>query len=96
MSALAITSVTVQELHALHEQMTQPDPKTGKRLDPGVAVFFAVALVLDQRLEEICRAIKNIQPVKVVPQPQLNIVANPPKDWTIPKAHHGPKAKRKR
>ena len=63
MSALAITSVTVQELHALHEQMTQPDPKTGKRLDPGVAVFFAVALVLDQRLEEICKALKAMSPV---------------------------------
>ena len=63
MSALAITSVTVQELHALHEQMTQPNPKAGKRLDPGVAVFFAVALVLDQRLEEICKALKAMSPV---------------------------------
>ena len=65
MKPLAIQSATVQELHDLHDQLTQPNPQTGKRLESGVAVFIALALVLDQRLEEICKAVKAIQPVKV-------------------------------
>ena len=77
MKPLAMQSATVQELHDLHDQLTQPNPQTGKRLESGVAVFIALALVLDQRLEEICKAVKAIQPVKVdllppaLPKPSL-------------------------
>ena len=74
MKASAITSATAEELHALHNHLMQINPKTGKRLDSASAVFLALVLVVDQRLEELCRAIKNIQPVKVdlLPPPVRN------------------------
>lgn len=33
MKPLAIQSATIEELHALHDQLTQPNPQTGKRLE---------------------------------------------------------------
>ena len=79
MKPLAMQSATGQELHDLHDQLTQPNPQTGKRLESGVAVFIALALVLDQRLEEICKAVKAIQPVKVELMPPTPLKPSPPK-----------------
>ena len=51
-------SVTSKELHDLHAQLTAIHE--GKRIEPGVAVIMTLGLVLDQRLEEIEKALISI------------------------------------